>query len=119
MFLSSAFHTFLLSDWAKKPSINIQILVYVQSALIFVESLYDSELNCSYRASSLFLFICFVFVSSICFKFVVKQCKYVFCIVFISVNIPGWNLILFYFFLRQQSIWKEETEVYNDVCVVN
>lgn len=42
-----------------------------------------------------------------------------FCIVFISVNTPGWNLILFYFFLRQQSIWKEETEVYMDVCGVN
>ncbi|XDV15008.1 hypothetical protein PO909_015162 [Leuciscus waleckii] len=65
MFLSSAFHTFLLSDWAKKPSIELQILVYVQSALIFVESLYDSELNCSYRASSLFfcLFVLFLFLA--------------------------------------------------------
>ncbi|KAI2668537.1 Max dimerization protein 4 [Labeo rohita] len=58
MFVSSAFHTFLLSDWTKKPSIDFQILVYVQSALIFVESLYDSELNCSHRASSLFCLFC-------------------------------------------------------------
>ncbi len=61
MFLSSAFHTFLLSVWTMKLSIDLQILVYVQSALIFVESLYDSELNCPHRASSLFcLFVLFV-----------------------------------------------------------
>lgn len=45
MFLGSALHTFLLSDWKKEPSIYLQILVYVQSAIIFVGSLYDSELS--------------------------------------------------------------------------
>lgn len=122
MFLSSAFHTFLLSDWMTKPSIDLQILVYVQSALIFVESLCDSELNCPYRASSLFcLFVCFVLLCFLPLFYTICQTVYnrFFVLFFISVNTPEWNLILFFFFLRQQSIWKEETEVYNDVCVVN
>ncbi len=121
MFLSSAFHTFLLSDWTMKPSIDLQILVYVQSALIFVESLYDSVLNCPHRALSLFvyLFVCFVLFPPFVLHHLLNSVQHVFCIIFISVNTPEWNLILFYFFLRQQSIWKEETEVYNDVCVVN
>lgn len=80
MFSRPAFYTFLSSNWTQKPSINHQILVYVQSALIFVESLYDSELNRSYRASSLFsLFVCLFLFCFFALDLLLKF-AFVFCV---------------------------------------